>query len=247
VCGACVRARVCAHVRVCPSIHPGSQHSPTLLPSPIPNCRTAGSYAVLAGAGVTSTSTTGAPTTITGNMGTFPVASVTGFPANVLASVVNGVIHAADATAGIAIGDLTIAFNDAFDRSPACATPLPVDIGGQTLYPGLYSAGTLQISGSALTLDAQGDADAVFIFQIATTFDLTVGMHVILAGGAQAKNIFWQAGTKANLAANTIFYGTMMAGTTITSQTGIVVNGRLLARTAAVTMISATVTRPRQE
>jgi hypothetical protein len=172
--------------------------------------------------------------------------------------VKNGLFHVADAAAGIAIGHLTTAFNTAAGLPAAgdesytnaagvlvmCATALNGNIGGLTLTPGLYTATSLSISGSALTLDAEGEEDAVFIFQMTSTFNMGTGMQIILAGGAQAKNVFWQVGTSANLMANTIFYGTIMAKDGITSSAGIVVNGRLLARLASVTMISATVTKP---
>nr|AGC91916.1 ice-binding protein isoform 3 [Chlamydomonas raudensis] len=205
---------------------------------------TASTYAVLAGAGVTSSSTTGAPTTVNGDLGTFPTASVTGFTAGVAASVVTGTIHIADAAAGIAIGDLTIAYNDAAGRT-LCPVSVIGNIGGTTIYPGLYkSTSGLEITGSDLTLDALGDEDAVFIFQMAQTFSITNGLKVILAGGAQAKNIFWQVGTSANLEGNTVMEGTLMADQSITSQTGATVNGRVLARIASVTMISATFSLP---
>ncbi|KAG1673747.1 hypothetical protein FOA52_002316 [Chlamydomonas sp. UWO 241] len=204
----------------------------------------AAGYAVLAGAGVTSSSETGAPTTINGDIGTYPTASVTGFADGVAASVVRGNIHRADAAAGIAIGDLTTAYNAAAGLT-LCPVSKIGNIGGQTIYPGLYkSTSGLEVTGSDLTLDALGDKDAVFIFQMAETFSITTGMKIILAGDAQAKNIFWQVGTSGNLAGNTVFEGTMMADQSITSQTGATVHGRVLARIASVTMMSATFSLP---
>ncbi|KAG1665802.1 hypothetical protein FOA52_002304 [Chlamydomonas sp. UWO 241] len=207
--------------------------------------RSAASFAVLAGAGVTSSSETGAPTTITGDIGTYPTASVTGFADDVAASVVNGAIHRADATAGIAIGDLTTAYNDAAGRPVNCATSKVGNIGDQTIYAGLYkSTSGMEITGADLTLDAEGDKDAVFIFQMAETFSMTKGMHITLAGKAQAKNVFWQIGTSGNLEKDTVLKGTMMADQSITSQTSAAVDGRVLARIASVTMESATFTLP---
>jgi hypothetical protein len=119
------------------------------------------------------------------------------------------------------------------------------NIGGLTLAPGLYkSTSSLAISSGDLTLDAQGDANAVFIFQIASTLTTTPGRQVILSGGAQAKNIFWQVGSSATLGTTTIFKGTIMADQSITLNTGATLDGRALARIGAVTLDSNTVTKP---
>ncbi|HKV72565.1 MAG TPA: ice-binding family protein, partial [Gemmatimonadales bacterium] len=111
------------------------------------------------------------------------------------------------------------------------------NLGGQTLTPGLYkSTSTLAISSGDLTLDAQGDANAVFIFQMGTTLTTTVGRQVILAGGAKAANIFWQVGSSATLGTSSVFKGNILALTSITAATGAAVEGRLLARNGAVTL-----------
>jgi hypothetical protein len=95
-----------------------------------------------------------------------------------------------------------------------------------------------------LTLDAQGDANAVWIFQIGSTltsigtspFPSISGGNVILAGGAQAKNVFWQVGASATIGDYTHFQGTILAFSSITMNSGAVAEGRMLARNAAVTM-----------
>jgi hypothetical protein len=111
------------------------------------------------------------------------------------------------------------------------------NLGGQTLAPGLYkSTSTLAISSGDLTLDAQGDANAVFIFQLGSAFTSTVGRQIILAGGAKAANIFWQVGSSATLGANSVFKGNILALASITAGTGAAIEGRLLARTAAVSL-----------
>jgi UDP-3-O-[3-hydroxymyristoyl] glucosamine N-acyltransferase len=99
------------------------------------------------------------------------------------------------------------------------------------------------VSSGNLTLDAQHDDGAVFIFQMATTFESSSLGHVTLANGAKADNIFWQVGSSATLGQDCIIEGTMMAHASITSGTGAIVNGRVLAG-AAVTMNAAVVTRP---
>src|SRR4029077_19303000 len=125
---------------------------------------------------------------VNGDLGVSPGTSVTGFPPG----TVNGTIHAGDGAGGQAQVDLTAAYNDLAGRTVGAMT-LSGNIGGQTLAPGLYnSTSSLEISSGDLTLDAQGDANAVFIFQMASTFTTTSDRKVILSGGARAANVFWQ-------------------------------------------------------
>lgn len=195
-----------------------------------------GGFAVLAGSTVANT----ALTTINGDLGLSPGSAVTGFPPG----VVNGTQHVSDATASQAQLDLTIAYNDAAGRSVG-AIAVAGNLGGMTLPPGLYkSTSSLEISSGDLTLDAQGDANAVFIFQIASTLTTTSGRQVILAGGAKAANIYWQVGTSAVLGTTSVFKGTIMADQSITLTTGANLEGRALARVAAVTLDSNTITVP---
>jgi len=197
---------------------------------------TAGSFTVLAGPTVTSTGAT----TVNGNLGVSPGAAVTGFPPG----LVNGTIHAADPAAAQAQLDLTTAYNDAAGRTVGAVT-VAGNLGGQTLTPGLYkSTSSLEISSGDLTLDAQGDANAVFIFQIASTLTTTSGRQVILSGGAKAANIFWQVGSSATLGTTSVFKGTIMADQAITLTTGARLDGRALARIAAVTLDANIMTIP---
>ncbi|KAG1663909.1 hypothetical protein FOA52_002672 [Chlamydomonas sp. UWO 241] len=193
------------------------------------------------GAEVTSSSTVSAPTLILGDLGVSPGTSVTGFPPGLM----NGFsIHSADGASAAAVFDLTAAYNDAAGRV-LCPISRIGNLGGLTLTPGLYkSTSGMEVTGSDLTLDAQGDSEAIFIFQMASTFEMTTGMKIVLINGAQARNIFWQVGTSGHLMGATVFQGTMMADQSITSGTGAVVHGRLLARIAAVTMMSAVFSLP---
>jgi len=203
---------------------------------PVP-LRSATSFAVLADSTVTNTALL---TTINGDLGVSPGTAVTGFPPG----VVNGAIHAADPIAAQAKLDLTAAYNDAAGRS---CRPVTVagNLGGRTLYPGLYkSTGSLEISSGDLTLDAQGDPNAVFIFQMASTLTTTSGRQVILSGGARANNVYWQVGSSATLGTTSVFKGNILALASITLQTGATLEGRALTQTAAVTLDGNTITRP---
>jgi hypothetical protein len=198
----------------------------------------ASTFAVLAASTVTSTG----PTTINGDLGLSPGTAVTGFPPG----TVNGTIHAGDPAAAQAQLDLTVAYNDAAGRTVGAIT-LAGNLGGQTLTPGLYkSTSSLEISSGDLTLDAQGDANAVFIFQMASTLTTTVGRQVILSGGAKAANVYWQVGSSATLGTGSVFKGNILALASITVTTGATVEGRLLARTAAVSLDSNAITIPAQ-
>ena len=200
---------------------------------------TAGNFAVLAGAGVTSTGNT----VVNGNLGTSPTLSVTGFPPGV---VINGAIYkGVGSLAGTAQSDLTAAYNNAAGR--ACpVVNLLGDVGGMTLLPGVYcnSSTSLGITGT-LTLNGNGNPNAVFIFQIGTTLTTASNnSNVNLIGGAQASNVFWQVGSSATLGTSTIFNGTIMALASISVNTGAVLNGRALARNGAVTLQGNAMTVP---
>ena len=167
----------------------GAGSSASAATGPVP-LGTAANFAVLAGSTVTSTG----PTVINGDLGLSPGTSVTGFPPG----QVNGTIHAADSLALQAQADLTSAYDDAATR-PVTAT-VPVELGGTTETPGTYdsAAGTFGITGT-LTLDAQGNPDAVFIFQAASTLITAAASNVDLINDAQAANVFWVVGSSATL------------------------------------------------
>lgn len=200
------------------------------------NLGSAAAFAVLAGSTVTNTGLTN----VTGDLGVSPGSAVTGFGPGVLI----GTQHAGDQVAADAIADLTIAYNDAAGRT-LCPVDIAGNIGGMTLTPGLYkSTSSLEISSGSLYLDAGGDPLAVFIFQIATTLDVAAGLGVVLVNGTSADQIVWQVGTSATLGVGSTFAGSILADQAISIGTGAVLDGRALARIAAVNLDSCTVTKP---
>ena len=209
---------------------------PRQLKSLAPNLGTAASFAVLAG----STVTNSGATVVTGDLGVSPGTAVTGFPPGVL----NGSMHAGDTAAAQAIADLTTAYNNLAGRTLG-AILVAGNLGGQTLSPGLYkSTSSLEISSGDLTLDAGGNANAVFVFQMASTLTTTSGRAVILSGGAKASNIFWQVGSSATIGTTSAFKGSILADQSISLNTGASLDGRALARIGAVTLLGNAIVRP---
>ena len=148
----------------------------------------------------------------------------------------NGTIHINDPVEAQAKADLLAAYNDAISRSTN-AQVLPGNMGGLTFAPGLYVNSTsVLIMGAGpnnnVTLDAQGDPNAVFIFKMGSTLTTGPASQVILAGGAKPSNIFWQVGTSATIDTTTIFKGNVLAAVSITLNSGGVVEGRLFAGAA---------------
>ena len=191
----------------------------------------AASFSVLGGSTVTNTG----PTTMFGDLGLSPGSSVTGAP-HVL-----GQTHVDDAVAIGAKNSLSTAYNNAASRPSNGSAG--TDLAGQLFLPGVRSAGSsLLLSSGSVTLDAQGNPNAVFIFQIGSTLITGSNTSVALVNGAQACNVFWQVGSSATLGTGTRFVGTIMASATITANTAATIHGRLLARTGAVNLDTNTIT-----
>ena len=200
----------------------------------------AAAFAILAGSAVTNTGAT----VIDGDLGLSPGSSVSGFPPG---QVINGSIRINDANANAAKGCLTTAYNDGAGRSNNVIISSTGQLGGLTLAPGLYQSapGSFGITGSDLTLDAQGDINAVWIFQMpSSTLTVGNGIKVTLIGGAQPGNIFWIVGSSATIGTTAEMKGNILADQSITLQTGAVLDGRALTRIAAVTLDNNAVTKP---
>ncbi len=198
------------------------------------NLGTADAFAILAGSTVTNTGTS----VITGDLGLSPGTSVTGFPPG----TITGTQHITDATASQAQIDLTTAYN-AITSQPCLQNLSGQDLGGLTLTPGVYCFDTsAQLTGT-LTLDGQNDLNSVFIFKIGSTLTTASASVVSLINDAQACKVSWQVGSSATLGTNSTLQGNILALTSITLTTGANINGRVLARNAAVTLDTNIVSR----
>jgi hypothetical protein len=197
-----------------------------------PSLGTAGSFAVLGGSTVTNTG----PTIVTGDLGVSPGTAITGFPPG---SVI-GTQHSADAVAAQAQSDVTAAYNDLAGQ--ACDTDLTgQDLGGMTLAPGVYCFSTsAQLTGN-LVLDALGDPNAVWVFQIGSTLTTASNASVAVINGGTSCNVFWQVGSSATLGTATAFKGNILALASIGLDKGASLSGRALAQTAAVTLDTNTI------
>ena len=187
----------------------------------------ANSFAVLAATGITNTG----GTTITGDIGSFADPAVDADEITLTGASAN---HGGDlVTAGAKLSLIT-AYNDAAGRTPA--TDHAVELASDTpLLPGIYSGGTFGLTGT-LTLDAQGDPDATFVFQVASTLITEVNSRVLLVNGADPCNVVWQVGSSATFKSGTQFVGDVLALTSIDADNGATFRGRLLAWNGTVTL-----------
>lgn len=216
------------------------------------NLGSAGNFVILTKSGISTTGTT----SITGDIGVSPIvaSAITGFDLILTAAGtfstsarVTGKVYAADyapptpAVMTTAISDMQTAYTDAAGRASTVTELGAGNIGGLTLVPGVYKWGTGVVVPVDVTLS--GGANDVWIFQIAQTLTVSSGVHINLAGGAQASNIFWQVAGQTTIGTTAVFNGNILDQTAIVLNTGAVLNGRALAQTA-VTLDSNAVTMP---
>jgi Ice-binding-like len=202
------------------------------------NLGTAQPFVVLSGAGATNTGSS----VLNGDLGVSPNTELSGFAGN---ATVNGAVHANDAVAAGAQADLTNAYNIAAGQPISPGNELTgIDLGGLTLTPGAYGySSSAQLTGQ-LTLDAQGDPNAQFVFVIGSSLTTAPASSVILTNGASPCNVYWKIGESATFGTTTAFQGNVLALTSISVDNGVTVLGRLLARNGAVTLINDVLTAP---
>jgi hypothetical protein len=201
----------------------------------------AASYVILAKTGVSNV--TGS--TVTGDIGLSPAAAsfITGFSlvadaTNVFSTSVSvvGKVYAADyavpspANLTTAIGSMQTAYSDAAGRTTPDHTELGAGtIGGLTLAPGLYKWTTSVSIPTDITI--AGGAKDVWIFQMSGDLTIAAATHVIMSGGAEAKNVFWQVAGQATLGTTSHFEGIILSQTAITLKTSASIHGRALGQT----------------
>lgn len=195
----------------------------------------AAGFAVLAGAGITNTGAT----TLGGDIGSFPTTSISGLGT---VTLVDGVDRSGEAVTTQAKTDLVTAYDAASAQTP---DPLGgVELAGLTLEPGVYdTGGVIELNGT-LTLDANGDPNAVFVFQSLSTLLTGPGASITFVDGATACNVYWRVPTSATIGTGSQFAGTILAEASITFGAGATLQGRALAQSGEVTMITNTITIP---
>ena len=200
----------------------------------VPSLGATSTYAILAGSAISCT--TGA--TVGGDIGLSPggASSITGFPTPCTRT---GATHAADAAAAAAQLDLTAAYNGL--AGLACGTTISADLGGTTLAPGVYCSGSALNLTGILTLSGSG----TYVFQAGSGLTVATSGSVVLANGAQAKNVYWKVGSSATLGNGSAVKGNVVALTSISLVTTANLVGRALARNGAVSLAGTnTITLP---
>lgn len=201
----------------------------------------AANYVILSYTGISNSG----PSTTCGGYGVYPygLSSITGSPA--IVENCGGAIDVADGAADTAKLNLGTAYTNTMGLPGGATLPPGADIGGETLYPGLYfETANLNVSSSDLTLDGQGNANSVFIFQVHSNLIIGPGRKIILTNGAQAANVFWAVAGYCSMNTTASMVGNIMAYTSVTFNTGAVLTGRALAENGNVTLLSNTITHP---
>ena len=201
------------------------------------NLATAQSFVVLSGAAATNSG----PSVLNGDLGVSPGTSLSGFNE----ATVHGAVHGNDSVAAQAQADLTTAYNVAAGQPISPGNELTgQNLGGLTLTPGAYGfSSSAELTGQ-LTLDAQGNPNAQFVFVIGTTLVTESASSVILTNGASPCNVYWKVGSSATFGTGTAFEGNVLALETISMTSGVTFLGRALARNGEVTLDNDVLTAP---
>jgi hypothetical protein len=217
-----------------------------VIPAGPVNLRSLATFVAVAGAGLTN-SNSGGMTTLNGNVGLYPTATCLGdgSPCTTTNPTITGTLYAADTggTAAQAKTDLDLAYVDATSLPPGT---VEADLAGQILAPGVYTSGsTMTIAaGGTLTLDARGDANAWWVFQVGSALTVNNSAQVLLTNGAKAANVFWAVGSSATIGTGAEFKGTVITLASNSLGTGSMVVGRMLCRDGQISLLANTVTLP---
>jgi len=210
---------------------------PAAVAAPV-DLATVSPFVVLGGTTVTNTE----GSVLNGDLGVYPGKALVGFG---LPAVVNGAKHEGDEVAAQAQSDLTTAYDVAAGQPVAPLDDLSgTDLGNRKLGPGAYRYTSDALLTGALTLDAEGDPNAQFVFLIGSELTTESASSVVLVNGASPCNVFWQVGSSANLGTTTAFQGNLMALTSISLKKQATVVGRMLARNGQVSLIDNVLTAP---
>ena len=215
---------------------PAAFTTPQTTPIAMVNLGSAGNYAVLSYSGITNSGAT----TVCGNLGTYPSASVDGG----IVMTCSGTRQVATGAANTAETDLGNAYTDTMGRTGGVLVT-NADIGGQTFYPGLYQGtGNLTVASADVHLNAKGNPNAVFVFKVQGDLIVGPGRQVFSDNGAQAANVFWAVQGYAALDTTAQFVGNILAYTSISMSTASKLEGRALAMTQNVTFLDSQITFP---
>jgi Ice-binding-like/Bacterial Ig-like domain len=198
------------------------------------NLGAAASYSVLGGTGVANT---GDGTVLAGDLGLSPIGAIAGFPPGTL----GGTTHDKDAAAGTAQSARSTAYSQA--AGEPSTTTFSGDLAGVTFHPGVHTSAAAVTNTGTMTLDADGDSSAVFVFQVGAALSSAASSKVVLTNGALANNVFWQVVGAVSLGAGASDVGTFLAAGAITLGDGASVKGRLLTP-GTVAMTNSPVTQP---
>ena len=178
--------------------------------------------------------------TVSGDLGSYPDAGISGFPPG----IATGSVFPGNSVAAAASIDMENAGTDLTVRQGSSENSSEGDLGGMVIFPGIYRfSSSLKIGSDDVTLNAQGDPNAIFIFQSPASFVVSSGRKVILSQGARSANIFWRV-ESAELGTNSVVDGTILADQSITLHSGAILNGRALSKSGTVSLDTCTVRFP---
>jgi hypothetical protein len=213
----------------------------TAIPATSVELGSARGFSVFAGAAITN----GGGSFLNGYVGVHPGTAITGietmFTNNASTASVTEIYKS---TTRLALASLITANNAINAQKIVAYSSIAAELGSQTVCPGIYKSDAAFGLTGVLTLDGNNDPNSVFIFITPAAFTSAAASKIILRNGADQKNVYWQLGAAATLGASSFFKGTILAEAAITTGAGTHVHGRLLSKSAAVTLDSSCILVP---